>query len=169
MTCHACLEIKKKPLNVQEETGLGQGLSGSNVERWRIYLQRWFHPADEDHGSCHGWRQASSKGLWNTCALWRGGPELCPLLPYPSSLVFHTLFPNLFYLLAVHCRHPSAYRALTFQTRFLLAALALSISYPQLQRYTQHALKASRTQNNPPLKGKRKSFEEVAEKKRGEK
>lgn len=42
-----------------------------------------------------------------------------------------------------------------------MAALALSISYPQLQRYMQYALKAELTshpQKNPSLKRTRKSF-----------
>lgn len=91
------------------------------------------------------------------------------------SLVFLTLFPRLSYLLAVYCRDPSAYRSLTFQTRFLLVALALSISYPQLQRSMQHALRADPTyqpQSNPSLigwKGKRKSIEEAAKRKWREK
>lgn len=102
------------------------------MERWRTGLHRWFHPAEEGHGSCGGWGQASSKGFWGNWALWRSGFELCPLLSYPPSSVFHTLFPHLSCLLAVHRRDPSGYRSLTFQARSLLAALALSISYPQI-------------------------------------
>lgn len=93
---------------------------------------------------------------------------LSSVLSCPPSLVFPTLFPHLSYLLAVHCRAPSACRWLTVQTGFLLAALALSISYPQLQRYMQYALKAELTshpQKNPSLKRTRKSFGEAEVKK----
>lgn len=93
---------------------------------------------------------------------------LSSVLSYPPSLVFPTLFPHFSCLLAVHCRAPSACRWLTVQTGFLLAALALSISYPQLQRYMQYALKAELTshpQKNPSLKRTRKSFGEAEVKK----
>lgn len=136
-------------------------------------LQRWFHLANEGHGSCDGWGQASSKGLWDNSALWRGGPELCPLLSYPPFFSFsHTISTS---LLSSSCLLQGSIRSLTFQTRFLLVALALSISYPQLQRSMQHALRADPTyqpQSNPSLigwKGKRKSIEEAAKRKWREK